>query len=332
LALTRGQAPKREWLVYAHAPLGARANVAVTIPEYGDVKLAQVTRSGSFYHVRQQGNPVTCIHVGGPDEPPVQTSPQRAVPPNPSLVFDLPLDALEGPPRPYELLGDELLHWRRTPDVSAPGRSVAVAGDAAVVADRDRGKVLQLDGKTGRLLLPPCRSLNLEPVTQRTISFWFKPAHVTGRQFLVDIGCHGWWLKPYGQAGISIYLDEDTLYAGAYAAEWAEWLKYEGIAASQWRHVKLVLDAPDEQVKPNRLRLYVDGQKVGSAPARSLPPHRGGSNEPELMLGSNGRTVCHDGPIKAKRNLRAPDRDTVYDFQGCLDEVRIQNKAAPAEG
>jgi hypothetical protein len=71
---------------------------------------------------------------------------------------------------------------------------------------------------------------------------------------------------------------------------------------------------------------------VGSAPARSLPPHRGGSNEPELMLGSNGRTVCHDGPFKAKRNLRAPDRDTVYDFQGCLDEVRIQNKAAPAEG
>jgi hypothetical protein len=50
------------------------------------------------------------------------------------------------------------------------------------------------------------------------------------------------------------------------------------------------------------------------------------------MLGSNGRTVCHDGPIKAKRDLRAQDRDTVYDFHGCLDEVRIQNNVAPPVG
>ena len=28
----------------------------------------------------------------------------------------------------------------------------------------------------------------------------------------------------------------------------------------------LVLDAPDEQVKPNRLHFYMDGKKVGSSP------------------------------------------------------------------
>jgi hypothetical protein len=53
LALSRGAAPQREWLVYAHAPLGARQNVQVTIPEYRAVTLS-VAVGGSFYLVDER--------------------------------------------------------------------------------------------------------------------------------------------------------------------------------------------------------------------------------------------------------------------------------------
>ena len=50
LALVIGKAPSRQWLVYAHAPLGPRSNVGITIPEYGAVR-ADVSVGGSFYVV-----------------------------------------------------------------------------------------------------------------------------------------------------------------------------------------------------------------------------------------------------------------------------------------
>ncbi|MGH8692823.1 MAG: hypothetical protein ACREVM_01130 [Burkholderiales bacterium] len=53
LALTKGNAPQREWLVYAHAPLGARQGVQVTIPDYRPVTI-NVAVGGSFYLVDER--------------------------------------------------------------------------------------------------------------------------------------------------------------------------------------------------------------------------------------------------------------------------------------
>jgi len=50
LALIQGKAPNRQWLVYAHAPLGDRKAVGVTIPEYKQVAI-DVPVAGVFYQV-----------------------------------------------------------------------------------------------------------------------------------------------------------------------------------------------------------------------------------------------------------------------------------------
>jgi hypothetical protein len=53
LALVKGTAPTRAWLVYAHAPLGDRKNVRLTVPGYGAVNI-DVTVGGSFYLIDEK--------------------------------------------------------------------------------------------------------------------------------------------------------------------------------------------------------------------------------------------------------------------------------------
>lgn len=53
LALVKGTAPAREWLIYAHSPLGDRRNVRLTVPGYGTVGV-DVAVAGSFYVVHER--------------------------------------------------------------------------------------------------------------------------------------------------------------------------------------------------------------------------------------------------------------------------------------
>jgi hypothetical protein len=53
LAMVRGTAPAREWLIYAHAPLGDRTGVTLAVPDYRSVTV-DVTRSGVFYTVDEK--------------------------------------------------------------------------------------------------------------------------------------------------------------------------------------------------------------------------------------------------------------------------------------
>lgn len=50
LALMQGKAPDRQWLVYAHSPLGDRQAVGVTIPGYQQIAI-DVPVAGAFYRV-----------------------------------------------------------------------------------------------------------------------------------------------------------------------------------------------------------------------------------------------------------------------------------------
>ena len=61
LALALGDAPRRRWLVYAHAPLGARQDVQVTIPDYRPVKV-NVAVGGSFHLVDESSRRVLPIN------------------------------------------------------------------------------------------------------------------------------------------------------------------------------------------------------------------------------------------------------------------------------
>lgn len=53
LALVKGRAPQRQWLVYAHSPLMGRDKVKVTIPDYQPVTI-NVAVAGSFYVVDEK--------------------------------------------------------------------------------------------------------------------------------------------------------------------------------------------------------------------------------------------------------------------------------------
>lgn len=60
LALVQGKKPARQWLLYAHSPLAARKGVAITLPDYGVIKI-DVNVGGSFYLVNEKGNKVKMI-------------------------------------------------------------------------------------------------------------------------------------------------------------------------------------------------------------------------------------------------------------------------------
>jgi len=57
LALALGDAPRRRWLIYAHAPLGAQRAAQVTIPGYRAVTI-NVAVGGSFYVVEEKSRRV----------------------------------------------------------------------------------------------------------------------------------------------------------------------------------------------------------------------------------------------------------------------------------
>lgn len=61
MALVRGEAGSRQWLIYAHSPLENRDNVQVTVPEYGQATI-DVPRAGAFYTVDERRREVR--HVG----------------------------------------------------------------------------------------------------------------------------------------------------------------------------------------------------------------------------------------------------------------------------
>jgi hypothetical protein len=61
LSLVIGQAPKREWLVYAHSPLRVFDRVEINIPGYKSI-MVKVSPAGIFYHVTEIDNSV--IPVG----------------------------------------------------------------------------------------------------------------------------------------------------------------------------------------------------------------------------------------------------------------------------
>jgi hypothetical protein len=61
LARVLGEAPNREWLLYAHAPVGEdRRNVEVTIPGYRTVTV-DVRVGGSFYHLKEADGSVVPV-------------------------------------------------------------------------------------------------------------------------------------------------------------------------------------------------------------------------------------------------------------------------------
>lgn len=74
LARVIGEKPEREWLLYAHAPLGDKEGVRITIPDYGKVTV-DVDLGGSFYLVSEKDESVRQVgHLSQVQEAPVNIS------------------------------------------------------------------------------------------------------------------------------------------------------------------------------------------------------------------------------------------------------------------
>ncbi len=63
LALVRGERPRRQWLVYAHAPLADRRDVEIAIPDCGQITI-NVPRAGTFWLVEEHGDAVRQVAHG----------------------------------------------------------------------------------------------------------------------------------------------------------------------------------------------------------------------------------------------------------------------------
>jgi len=60
LARVISEKPRREWLVYAHAPMGDKRGVQIAIPDYGPITV-DVSLAGSFYLAKEADKSVTAV-------------------------------------------------------------------------------------------------------------------------------------------------------------------------------------------------------------------------------------------------------------------------------
>jgi hypothetical protein len=68
-ALVKGEAPNREWLVYAQSPEGDKKDVTITLPEYGDL-MVDASEMGSFYVVKEGGSTTKSVVTTDVDKTP----------------------------------------------------------------------------------------------------------------------------------------------------------------------------------------------------------------------------------------------------------------------
>ncbi|MBK9706693.1 MAG: hypothetical protein IPO77_06765 [Acidobacteria bacterium] len=61
LAIVKGNAPQRQWLIYAHSPLGLRKGVRINVPDFGSIQM-DVTVDGSFFTIDEQSRTVSKVN------------------------------------------------------------------------------------------------------------------------------------------------------------------------------------------------------------------------------------------------------------------------------
>jgi hypothetical protein len=206
----------------------------------------------------------------------------------------------------------ELQRYRLVPN---PGRApdmVLLGG--RFVDDPERGRVLELSVGTDGLLgiKNELTCDHEEGHANRTIAVSFKADDTQKRQVIFGEG--------HGSAGFNIYLDQGTLYAGGWGqgekfGNWdGDWISADGITPDRWYDVALIFQDAGDKVEPDRMHLFVNGQKVGSAPGRKLPKHHFPPGLGYLFTS----VLCHDGET------------TATTFTGRLADFRYANAAIAA--
>ncbi|WP_419535924.1 tandem-95 repeat protein [Endozoicomonas sp.] len=223
-------------------------------------------------------------------------------------------------------LQDSLVaHWRfdqasngAVADSATTGvgqETATLTAGAMLEANGFNGSAVRLDGIDDQVLVGDSTDINVNSsiLDERTLSLAFQfdaENNLTGRQILYEEGA--------GSNGIVIYLENQTLYAGAYnqSTGWSGDYATQDISslsADQWHHVALVLDGTNQQ-----MTAFLDGQAFagGSVYGEGLSGHSGDISigGPSQDGGSPSTNIFHDGT------------HTGGYFQGSIDDVRVYNR------
>ena len=247
--------------------------------------------------------------------------------PSETVLYDLSLDAPFAWKGPWGQTGEnaeELVPYRHLPNGGTLPPAVLSGG--RFVDDPQRGPVLELAEKHDGVWFARSKRtvMDLEGQANRTVSLWFKPATTEGRQVIYAEG--------FDAVGMNIYLAGDVLYAGAWAPidgkqfDWhpvygrnwdGDWLHHEGIEPGRWYHVALQFKNATDEVQPEKMHLWINGERVASGPGARLPRRQGVPRIGQPMFHWNGRLLSrfHDKEKKAEI------------FRGRIDDFRLINAA-----
>ena len=172
-----------------------------------------------------------------------------------------------------------------------------------------RGRVLALNGSTDYVRVTAAEEINTA-IRNRTISLWFKPNKVTGRQVLYSEGT--------GENGCTIYLEGSALKAGAWSTE-SNWTNSfitldKTISTGEWVHMALRLK--NGQTDQGKLQGFFGGQFFGLAKGREVKNRNG-----DITLGARtdkSRFITNGlGVVNSDGNR--------YAFDGLISDVRVYN-------
>ena len=179
------------------------------------------------------------------------------------------------------------------------------------------GKAASFDGQGSYIRIPNTKLINMAAETKkRSVALWFKADDVTDPKKVQVIFESGG-----DSRGVSVYLKGNRLLAGGWNTmeEESQWngtfLTPKGkageIKPGQWYHVVFTLNG-DEKIKPDALKIYLNGKLAGTGPGSQLWSHQGAT-----AIGAfKGRTRVVEGALKF---------DLGGHFKGAVDELQIYN-------
>gem|GEM_PF-2514417 len=162
------------------------------------------------------------------------------------------------------------------------------------------------------------------PYPVRTISLWIRPDTLQGGRGMI-------YEEGDSTRGINLYVDNGTLYAGAWdtamdtavgdTSTWpGTWRSTPLLSAGQWEHVVIVLDARSTptQLSSNVFQAYLNGEPfaAGGTEGMQLFTHPDGGGVGSVQ----GTSRLHDGVVSGTEA-----------FQGGVDELAIWNKGFEGE-
>jgi len=217
------------------------------------------------------------------------------------------------------LTADLDAHWpldSGTTDATGNGNDGTLEGDASIESESKVGAgALSLDGDGDYMSLPRSEEINLADVTpERTISAWVKVDDVTVNSRRQVI-----WEEGGVDRGLNIYVFDGRLYVGGWNDDqdqsgWeGDWVSTGSIQSASWHHVVAVL-LGREEVEPDTLKGYLDGDEFGSVQGSQLWKHFGNPGVGAVHVDSRFYDI---GEVSGSGS---------HEFAGHIDDVRLYNR------